>query len=326
MRVLVVGAGALGTCYATLLARAGASVTVLVKPERVSTLNQGLRVSGLVEAAEQVRVVSTGHGVGDVDYLILTTKTPDTAKALHQAAGVAPGAALSLQNGPQKNDLLVEHFGAERVIGAACVVGAALIEPGHARLTMNQVTWIGELSGGTSERVVRLVAALRAAAFPSWSVSDIRAVEWYKLCGLLPGALVTALSRRTYDEMALHEDLSRLFVQIMRETFAVPLAADVEITADPPGSPWKFAKWLRGPDEAARVELRAIGERLRASGERVRPSLLQDVLAARRTEAEDVVGGLVREAHRLGVPVPATETCYRLIRGLEDGFGATLEQ
>jgi 2-dehydropantoate 2-reductase len=228
---------------------------------------------------------------------------------------------LSLQNGLAKDDALAAAFGAERVLGAACAVGAGLLAPGHARLTMNLATWVGEPGGGTSQRAARLAAVLRAAGFPSWSVANIRAVAWYKLCGLLPGALVTALSRRGYDEMALHPELSALFVQIMRETFSVARAQGIRI-ADPPGSPWRFAEWLAGPDETALAGLRAIGARQRAAGERVLPSLLQDVLAQRPTEADDLAGDLVRRAQRLGVPVPATETCYRLMRGLEDGFSS----
>ena len=319
LRVVVAGAGALGTCYAALLARAGVDVCVLARPERVAALQAGLRVSGLVEAAAPVQVVTTGRDAGRADYLLITTKTMDTDAMLAALDGVAAASVLSLQNGLAKNDALAAAFGPDRVLGAACVVGASLVAPGHARLTMNQATWVGEPGGGTSERAARLAAVLRAAGFPSWSVEDIRAVEWYKLCALLPGALVTALSRRSYDEMALHPHLAALFVQIMRETFAVPQAQGMRVV-DPPGAPWRFAEWLAAPDEVALAGLRRIGEAQRAAGEQARPSLLQDVLAQRRTEAEDVVGELVRHARRLGVPVPATETCYRLVRGLEDGF------
>src|SRR5258708_28133940 len=99
MRVVVVGAGALGTCYAVLLARAGADVCVLVKPERVAALRSGLRVSGLVEAAAQVQVVTRGDEAGRADYLFLATKAADTQAALTAARRAEPHCALSLQNG-----------------------------------------------------------------------------------------------------------------------------------------------------------------------------------------------------------------------------------
>jgi 2-dehydropantoate 2-reductase len=327
---MVAGAGALGTCYAAMLAEAGAEVTVLVRPQRLDTFPRELRVSGLVEKRAQVTVVASGTDVGRVDYLLLTTKARDTDGALEALQGCEPEAAFSLQNGLQKNEALIARFGRERVLGAACVVGAGLDEPGHALLTMNQATWVGELgdvqgskfnvqSAPPTQRVVRLVAALRAAGFPSWSVQDAAAVEWYKVCALIPGAVVTALSRRAYDEMALHPELSRLFVRVMRETFSVPQALDYEIQ-DPPGALWEFGKWLPEPDEVALAGLRAIGERQRAAGQKVQPSMLQDLLAGRRTEAEEVLAPLIARARELGVAVPAVETAYQLVRGTEDGF------
>jgi 2-dehydropantoate 2-reductase len=337
MRVLVAGVGALGTCYAACLAAIGAQVTVLARPARHAALRRGLRVSGLLEAEAQVAVVSRGREAGAQDYVLVASKTQDTDSILEALEGVQTGAVLSLQNGVAKDEILARAFGTQRVLGAACAVGATLIEPGHARLTLNQGTWVGERfrpdgqpdgapsgqpgvpDAGASERVVRLVAVLRGAGFPSWSVPDIRAVEWYKLCALLPGALVTTLSRRSYAEMALHPHLARLFVQVMRETFGVMQALGMEVQ-DPPGSLWRFAEWLPAPDEVSLEGLRAIGERQRDAGERMLPSMLQDVLAGRLTEVEHLAGEVLRQAAALDLRVPATETCYRLIRGLEDAF------
>jgi 2-dehydropantoate 2-reductase len=319
MRVLVAGAGALGTCYATLLGAAGADVAVLARPARVTVLKRGLRVSGLIDATAAVRVVTRGRDAGPVDYVLVAAKAQDTASILEALAGVEADGVLSLQNGVAKDALLAAAFGPSRVIGAACAVGAGLLAPGHATLTMNGGTWVGEPQATASERVVRLAAALRAAGLPAWSVPDIRAVEWYKLCALLPGSLVTALSRRSYAEMALHPDLSRLFVAVMRETFGV-MAAQGMTVVDPPGSLWRFAEWLPAGDEVALEGLRAIGERQRAGGERVLPSMLQDILAERLTEVEHLAVEVLRQAAAQAVPVPVTETCYRLVRGLEDAF------
>ena len=323
MKVLVAGAGALGTCYAVLLAKAGADVTVFTKPERVDRLRQGLRVTGLIDASANVGVVTSGRDAGTVDYLVLATKTADTDAALRGLDGLQVDGALSLQNGLAKDDALAAAFGAERVIGAACSVGASLAEPGHARLTMNVATWLGEPAGGSSQRVARLASVLRAAGPPTWSVDDIRAVEWYKLCLVLPGALVTALSRRSYAEMALHRELNALWVRLMRECVSVARAHGVTLV-DPPAAPWYLASWQDMPGHEVAAGLRAIGERQQASGERMFPSMAQDVLAARRTEAHDLVGDLLRRAAERDVAVPALETCYRLVRGLEDGFGSGL--
>ena len=321
MRVLIVGAGALGTCYAALLARAGAEVAALVRPERREAYGEALRVSGLVDVSAPVRIVTSGREVGRVDYLIAMTKARDTGVALAALEGLEVETALSLQNGLDKNVPLIERFGRERVISAACSVGASLAEPGHARLTMNVATWLGEGQGEPTERVVKLVAALRAAGFPAHSVRNGEAVEWFKLCFLIPGAVVTALSRRTYAEMCLHPELSRLWVALMRETYSVPRALGVPLET-PPASPWKVMDWLERRDEVVVEGLNEIGRRQMEVGAEMRPSMGQDVLAGRRTEVEEVVGPLLREARRGGVGVPKVVAAYQLVRGLEDVFGA----
>ncbi|NBT17348.1 MAG: hypothetical protein EBT00_00985 [Proteobacteria bacterium] len=158
-------------------------------------------------------------------------------------------------------------------------------------------------------------------------VADATAVEWYKLCALLPGSLVTALARCTYSEMALHPYLAQQFVVLMREVFAIPQAlgvfGDDTKVIDPPGAPWSFGTWLSTPDEVALAGLRTIGEAQVATGQKVFPSMVQDVLAGRRTEVETLAGGLIDRARTCGVPLPATETCYRLLRGLESTFART---
>ena len=343
MRVAIVGAGALGTTYAVLLARAGADVTVVARPARVAELEEGLAVRGLIEASARVPVVSTGTELGDVDYLILATKVADADSAVASLAGARVETAISLQNGLAKNDALDRVFGPDRVLGAACAVVAGRGDrPGEAILTMNRATWLGErrtiraevssathtvgtdeTGMGRTERAARLAAVFRAAGLPSWSVPDGHAVEWYKLCALLPGSLVTALARCSYGEMALHPLLSSQFVTIMRETFSVPASLGLfgqpgASPVDPPGAPWSFGTWLAGGDDVAIAGLRAIGEAQTSAGQRVLPSMVQDVFAGRVTEVEALVGGLLARAHDVGLLLPATETCYRLLRGLED--------
>lgn len=325
MRVLIAGAGALGTTYAVLLANAGATVSVLTRPSRVADLRTGLHVTGLVVASANVQVVTSGHEVGAVDYLILTTKVGDSDDVLSACAGATVETALSLQNGLAKNDALDRTYGPDRVIGAACAVVAGREEgrPGVARLTMNRATWVGERRGVPGgARTARLAAVLRASGLPSWSVADGDAIEWYKLCALLPGSLVTALARCSYSDMALNAYLATQFVVLMRETFGVPQSLGIFGVAgtppiDPPGAPWTFGTWLTGEDAIAYAGLRAIGEAQIAAGQRVLPSMVQDVLGGRTTEVEALVGDFLKRAREAGLALPATETCYRILRGLE---------
>ena len=322
MKVLVVGAGGLGTVFATLLAKTGAEVMALVRPSHLEGLQaQGnhLRVEGLLSGEAPVAVVTNGEEAGAVDWLLLMVKTKDTAAALAAAAGCRPQATLSLQNGLAKNRWLADAFGAETVVGGACLVGATYLAPGHAGLTLNAMTWVGEPGGGISPRVAKLSERLNAAGLPATAVEDIAVVEWWKLILLLPGAVITALSRRDYSAMCSHPLLSELFITLTRELVAVARAEGVAV-ADPPGTPIHPVMWADSAPAEALAGLRQVGERYKAGGQQVYPSMAQDVLSERRTEGEDLIGEVIRRAAAHEVPVSALDTCYRLIRGLEDGF------
>ncbi|MAG36944.1 MAG: hypothetical protein CL878_11975 [Dehalococcoidia bacterium] len=322
MRVLVVGAGALGTVYAALLAQAGTQVTVLVKPSHVEALrarDNHLRVEGLVSVDAPVTVVTTGAEAGTVDWLLLLVKTKDTATALAAATGCRPRAVLSLQNGLAKNAWLAKAFGTGSVVGGVAMVAATHLAAGHARLNVNANTWLGEPGGGASARVAALAARLNAAGLPTTAVEDITAVEWWKVCGVLTTSLTTALARRDNAAVLSHPLLGEIYVDLAREVVAVARAEGVAV-ADPPGTASPMVAWADGPRAEALAGLRQRGEQLQAAGQRPLASMAQDVLAERRTEVEDVAGEVVRRAAARDVPVPVLATCYRLARGLEDGF------
>lgn len=326
MRILVAGPGALGTIYAAGFAHAGQSVAVFSRPATAATLRAAgsrFRVTGFFEAAGPVDVVTSGTAAGPVDFLLLTVKTPDTGEALAALAGLeftSDGAALSVQNGVAKDDHLAAVFGRDRVLGAAAVIGAELMQPGHARCTLLSDTTVGELAPGhgRSPRADRFASLCEAARLPARVADDIVSVEWRKLCGFLPGALVTALSRRVYYEMLLDDDLRTLFIMLAQELVAVARGEGAALTrSDSWPDPVFYAD---APEDEVHADLRALAARQRDAGQRVRPSMFQDVLAGRVTEVEDTAGDVVRRAAARSIAVPAVQSCYRLLRGLERGF------
>ena len=100
---------------------------------------------------------------------------------------------------------------------------------------------------------------------------------------------------------------------------AVARAEGVTVV-DPPGTATPLAAWTNGPRDDFLAALGEMADRLLATGQKAVASMTQDVLAERRTEVEHVAGDVVRRAAARGVPVPVLDTCYRLLRGLEDGF------
>ncbi|MAG36666.1 MAG: hypothetical protein CL878_10565 [Dehalococcoidia bacterium] len=322
MRILVVGAGGLGTLYGAFLTLAGAEVAILVKPGHLDQLHaQGSRlmVEGVRTADAEATPVTSGEQVGAVDWLLLTVKSKDTGAALAAAAGCKPGAAISLQNGIVKDRWLRDAFGPEAVVGASTTFGATYLGVGHARFTFPATTWLGEIGGGTSARVNDFADLLTSAKLAGQAVEDIEAIEWWKLCYLLPGAMIAALARTDYGTMFSHPLLAERFLRLTQELIVVARAGGVAV-ADPPEAPLPVVALADGSRGDALTGLQHHGERYRAAGQRVVPSLAQDALAHRRTEIEYLAGEVLRRADEQGIDVPVMDTCYRLLRGLEDSF------
>ena len=190
---------------------------------------------------------------------------------------------------------------------------------GHARYTFPATTWLGEIEGAISPRVTEFADLLVKAGLAGKAVENITAIEWWKLCYLLPGALIAALARTDYGTMFSHPLLAERFLLLTRELIAVARAGEIYV-ADPPEAPLPIVELCDGSQEESLLGLRQHGERYRAAGQRVVPSLAQDVLGQRRTEVEVLADEVLRRADQHGVTVPILETCYRLLRGLEDGF------
>ena len=113
---------------------------------------------------------------------------------------------------------------------------------GHARYTFPATTWLGEIGGGNSPRVNEFAALLTSAGLAGTAVEDIEAIEWWKLCYLLPGAMVTALARTDYGTMFFHPLLAERFLRLTQELVSVARAGGIAVT-DPPGRRCRPLRW-----------------------------------------------------------------------------------
>jgi len=145
---VILGAGAMGTVFGAHLARAGHSVAMLVREHRAQQIRtDGLRLAGLEEISVRVPALTDASRLRRAGILIVAMKTLGTAAALAPLRHVQFDAVLSLQNGAFKNDLLVDVFGRERVLGALSDASGELRPDGSVLFTRNVMTLIGELEG-----------------------------------------------------------------------------------------------------------------------------------------------------------------------------------
>jgi 2-dehydropantoate 2-reductase len=307
--VCVIGAGVIGGLYAGHLARV-AQVSVLVRrPEQARALNaRGLTISGKHEFVSHVAAFVDPAELAEFDLAIIATK----ATALEEAAAGLEGRALSatmmtVQNGLGAEEIVRRH-GDWPLISAVTFMSGVRHGDAHVEYELDTETWMGPYAGTTTfERVDEVrglieASGLRARAFP-----DLRPAQWSKLIFNATVNTVAALTDLPHigQFAALEQptDLGHLVRDLMDEGKRVAAAAGVGLHEDP----WEM-----------NVLAVRRGETLAAEGHYAHvPSMLEDVRSGRPTEVDYITGALVREAERLGVPVPLHRAMYGLVKARE---------
>jgi 2-dehydropantoate 2-reductase len=269
----------------------------------------------------EIRATDDPTRIRGADTLILTTKTKDTAEALDGISHLSSSLRLcfSLQNGLTKNDLLIEKFGKDRIIGATTTEGVTLTGDGEIEHTIPGITLFGALAGEddirgieNSDKMVRLFnnAGLRAE-----TVNDIKAAEWGKLIRMASGAALAILTRLEYHKILKNFDLAWCYIQLMRELAEIAKANSVELRDFPQMT---VKSLLDSPlEDAVKITVQS-GRKVEEAGTtRVKISALQDIERGRKTEIEELLGYPLSLARKFNVETPRLEFLYRLIKGLD---------
>jgi len=299
MRILVLGAGALGGYFGGRLAQAGADVTFLVRPARAERLAaEGLRIeSPFGDAAFPVRTVTEARP--GYDLALLTCKAYDLDAAMEALRPAEPGAVLPVLNGLSHIETLQAAFGGDRVLGGLAKIQATLAPDGTVR-QLNDWRWItfGELDGRMSDRVAALAALFApTTGVVAEAVPDIRQRMWEKMVHLGTSAVCTVLMRAAVGEIARAEG-GVAFMQGALEANAAIAAGH--------GHPMP---------EAFMAQYRAL---FSDPGSLYATSMLRDLEGGRPAEGEHILGFLAAAAGRAGVAHPALALALLHARAYEN--------
>lgn len=311
MRIVVLGAGALGSIIAAHLARAGNDVALIARGERARLLAEGgLKVSGLADFSTPVEVVERPAELQAADLLILAVKTYDSAAAIDSVRHMKVESAFSIQNGVKKNEELVDAFGTPAVLGSVSMISGAVEADGTANFMANNPTIVGELSGGTSARADDIVARFEAAGLAAAASENVLSVEWSKFIAWLGLSALAVLTRVETWKFLSDADSARVAARIIREAAQLPGRLGIPLN---PGPPFMLDALTGGSEDEAAA---ALQERGRAQGETApgfRQSMLQDADRGKRIEVEETFGYLLEQAGEHGLAMPSVETCYRIL-------------
>ncbi|HSC62454.1 MAG TPA: 2-dehydropantoate 2-reductase [Caldimonas sp.] len=288
MKILVLGAGAIGGYFGGRLVQAGADVTFLVRERRA----QQLRANGLVVRSPHgdftvpARTLVRAEAGAAFDLVLLTCKAYDLESAI-EAITPAVGAStcvLPLLNGIAHIERLVAAFGAARVAGGSCAIPATLTAQGEVvQLGTFHSIVFGRLPGTGAEAGPKLEAlrALYAATpVPVELSDDMMTALWEKFVVLATLAAMTCLMRAPVGAILKTDDGAALTAEALDAC---------RRTAEAAGFP---------PRAAALDRFRTMfGDRAST----LTASMLRDLEAGGRTEGAHIVGDMLRRAQTAGV-------------------------
>lgn len=326
MRVVILGAGGVGSVIAGYLARAGEEVIMIARPGHAAAVQTGgLQIRGVDNFHVHVPALADAKSLHDADMLIVAVKTKDMERALAGVAHLKIGGVASIQNGVVKNEQLARVFGLDKVVGSTTMIGATLIRDGAVEYTLDGITFFGELDKRPSSRVTQIVEAFVRSGLKAAATDDIVSVEWTKQAFQNPFAPLSAITRLPVHEVWSSPQLATLALHMFREVVAVAKALGVSLSEHPAWSLFNMRTMRDAPFEEAVRNLVEVGQQVAASGRtHIIPSMLQDVLAGKHTEIEETVGHVFHEGQRLGIPVPYTEVVYRTVKAIEETYPARL--
>jgi 2-dehydropantoate 2-reductase len=229
LRILVVGAGAVGGYFGARLAQSGRDVTFLVRPARAKQLHQdGLRiVSPHGDAVLQPKLVHAGEIRSPYDLIFLSVKAFTLAAAIDDFAPAVGSQTMILPvlNGMRHIDLLTKRFGEDAVIGGVCLIATELDADGRiVQLADIQQLTYGERNGETTPRLKALDAALRGAGFDTTLSNEITQAMWEKWVQLASLGAATCLLRGPIGEIVAVPGGADISLTILKECAAIAAA------------------------------------------------------------------------------------------------------
>lgn len=294
MKVLVLGAGAMGGYYGGRLAAAGVDVTFLVRePRKAKLVANGLKiVSPRGDAEVQVKAVTKNDAPVPFDAVLLGCKAYDLDAAIKSLQSVVSNTPviLPLLNGMRHLDILDREFGEDSVLGGSCQISATLGPNGEIRhFSEFDILTFGPRHETQTTIAEDLKKTLERGHFKLRYRTDIVTAMWEKWVLLATLAAITTLMRAGLNEIVA-TDFGR--IQIL--TLIEHCASIASAAGHPPGDEMlaRVATVLTDPNSDMVA------------------SMLRDMERRHPTEADHIIGDLIRRGRKMDIPSPILEMAF----------------
>ena len=302
LRILIVGAGAVGGYFGGRLAQAGRDVTFLVRPSRAKQLSRdGLRIiSPHGDAVLSPKLISADKIDAPYDIIFLSVKAYALEAAMNDfAAAVGPETIIfPVLNGMRHIDILTKRFGEHAVIGGVCLVAAEIDHQGRiVQLADFQRLVYGERNGETTPRLKALDATLQGAGFDAHLSPEIMQAMWEKWVQLASLGAITCLMRGTIGEIVAAPGGAELSIDVLNESVAVATACG-----------YKPSEKVLSRHAAA----------MTAPGSLLTSSMYRDLRNGAPVEADQILGDFIERGSAHGVAAPLLKAAFVNLRVYQD--------
>lgn len=336
MKIAVVGCGAVGSFYGAKLARAGEEVHFLLRTDYDVVLRQGVRIrSPQGDFHVQPRCARSPEAIGPSDLVLIglkTTANNQFAKLLPPL--VAPGTAVvTLQNGLGNEESLARLFAVKQILGGLCFVCLNRLEPGLIQHLAHGHVVLGEFRRRPEPRTHRLAGLFVQGGVPCSVTEELERAHWEKLTWNIPFNGLGVAGAAGYDTLAApHSTLDPSSVAALRRVDTRQLLGPC-LTTDMLLADARWEQLVRELMQEVIAIARALGfelpysladeqiARTRTMGA-YRASTLIDFGRGQPLEIRSLFLEPLRQAQKVGVPVPRLEALCGVLRELDPGARA----
>jgi len=309
MKIVVAGPGAMGSLFASYLAKSKEEIWLLDKDRlRADKLNQsGIAISGVSGTWQgRVKVSANPQQLGKCDLLIVCVKSYDTKELINYVLPVIDekSSVLTLQNGIGNVEIISEILRQQNVFAGVSSQGANLIEPGKLHHAGFGETIIGSLDGKLVSQLREIRQLFNEVGIPTRLSRDIKGVLWSKLIINVGINALTAITRLRNGKLLEFEGTRTIMRQAVSEATRIAKRKRIRLQFD---------------DPLTKVEAVSSATANNIS------SMLADVLKKKRTEIDFINGVIVRQGQGLGIPVPANSLLVDLVKTIELSYSLRVD-
>lgn len=321
MKILILGAGAIGTMLGIKLSLSGADVTFFDQVDvlhKFSDSGMSLKMDGREYRIRKIKTTSSldlpEHAFDLAVICVKSYHIEDICNSINRKVFTA---LLTIQNGIGNEEFLAKKYGPHQLFSGTITLPVASIATGESEIT-NIKGGIGLAAVHKSDSCEELCALFRRAGFETIVYENYKEMKWSKLLLNIIGNALSAILDMSPGEIFDNRKLTKIEKKSIEEGVELMKAMKLNVV-DLPGYPVRLITWIFSVLPPTIIEIIMSMQKSMARGKKM-PSLHIDLESkSMHSEIEVLNGAIFTEGKRLGISVPANRLLYEILSGIVNG-------